>query len=58
MIVRMEGLRVYPPVPMTLRKSKKDQVLDGIMVPKETLFYIPVSDDGIWFVFYILTETD
>jgi cytochrome P450 len=38
----MESLRVMPPVPMTFRMSGKTQMLDNILIPKNTLFYIPV----------------
>jgi len=39
---RMESLRLMPPVPMTLRRASKDQYIDGILVPKGTIYYIPV----------------
>lgn len=39
---RMESLRVMPPVPMTIRQAAKTQYIDGVLVPKGTLFYIPV----------------
>lgn len=39
----MEGLRVYPPVPMTIRQAAKSDFVDGVWVPKGTLFYIAVS---------------
>jgi len=35
-----ESLRVRPPVPATLRKSTKDDVIDGTFVPKGTHLYI------------------
>src|ERR1700753_1781265 len=38
----MESLRLIPPVPMTIRKAAKSDWIDGIYVPKGTLFYIPV----------------
>lgn len=31
-----------PPVPMTFRQAAKTDYIDGILVPKGTLFYIPV----------------
>lgn len=39
----MESLRVFPPVPMTMRKAGKGDYIDGVWVPKGTLFYIAVS---------------
>lgn len=38
----MESLRLMPPVPMTLRTASKDQYIDGVLVPKGTIYYIPV----------------
>jgi cytochrome P450 len=38
----MESLRVYPPVPMTVRQAAKDDELDGTFIAKNTLFYLPV----------------
>lgn len=38
----MECLRLFPPVPMTIRKAATDGHVDGVFVPKGTLFYIPV----------------
>lgn len=40
---RMESLRVLPPVPMTIRKVKRGDWVDGIYLPQGTLLYIPVS---------------
>ncbi|EJD08216.1 cytochrome P450 [Fomitiporia mediterranea MF3/22] len=40
--VVMEALRVFPPVPMTIRKSGKNDYIDGVYVPKNTLFYIAI----------------
>lgn len=37
-----EVLRLFPPIPMTFRKSTKDDHLDGKFVPKGTLIYVPV----------------
>ena len=38
----MESLRLMPPVPMTLRIADKDQWIDGLLIPKGTIHYIPV----------------
>jgi len=38
----MESLRVMPPVPLTARIAHEQGVLDGVVIPKGTLFYIPV----------------
>jgi len=38
----MESLRVMPPVPLTVRRSTKTDYVDGVLVPKGTLFWIPV----------------
>ncbi|KAH8110546.1 cytochrome P450 [Phellopilus nigrolimitatus] len=50
--VVMEGLRLYPPVPMTMRKAGKSDYIDGIFVPKGTLFYIAIrvinTYKGFW----------
>jgi len=32
-----------PPVPLTVRVAAKTDYIDGVLVPKGTLFYIPVS---------------
>uniref|UniRef100_A0A0W0GDZ4 Cytochrome p450 n=1 Tax=Moniliophthora roreri TaxID=221103 RepID=A0A0W0GDZ4_MONRR len=37
-----ESLRLYPPVPMTFRQAATTDVIDGVTVPKGTLFYIPI----------------
>lgn len=37
-----ESLRVMPPVPMTFRQAAKTDIIDGVVVPKGTFFYIPV----------------
>ncbi|KAJ8094400.1 hypothetical protein PM082_010834 [Marasmius tenuissimus] len=37
-----ESLRLYPPVPMSFRQAASTDVIDGIEVPKGTLFYIPI----------------
>jgi len=38
----MESLRIMPPVPLTIRIAKEQGILNGIVIPKGTLFYIPV----------------
>ena len=38
----MEPLRVIPPVPMTIRKAKTGDWMEGMYLPKGTLLYIPV----------------
>lgn len=40
--VVMESLRMMPPVPMTFRKAMKTDHIDGVLVPKGTVFYIPI----------------
>ncbi|KAF8165324.1 cytochrome P450 [Crassisporium funariophilum] len=42
--VVMESLRVMPPVPLTARIAAKTGYIDGVLVPKGTLLWIPVSD--------------
>jgi len=48
----MESLRLFPPVPMTLRKARLDDYIDSVFVPKGTLLYIPIrvvnTYKGIW----------
>ncbi|KAI0345150.1 cytochrome P450 [Trametopsis cervina] len=50
--VVMESLRVLPPVPMTARKAKKSDYVDGAWVPKGTFFYIAIrvinTYKGFW----------
>lgn len=46
--VVMESLRLYPPVPMTIRKAAKSGWIDGIYVPKGTLLYIPIRVANTW----------
>ncbi|KAK0441530.1 cytochrome P450 [Desarmillaria tabescens] len=41
-----ESLRLFPPIPMTFRKSTKDDHLDGKFVPKGTLIYVPIRAVG------------
>ena len=38
----MESLRVYPPVPMTVRKVREGHWVEGMYLPKGTLLNIPV----------------
>src|SRR5688572_5527065 len=38
----MESLRVMPPVPQTARIAAQTGYVDGVLVPKGTLIYIPV----------------
>ncbi|KAF2760438.1 cytochrome P450 [Pseudovirgaria hyperparasitica] len=37
-----EVLRLYPPVPMTLRQASKDTTIAGHFVPKDTTVFIPI----------------
>ncbi|KAG6857715.1 hypothetical protein H0H87_004131 [Tephrocybe sp. NHM501043] len=46
--VVMESLRVLPPVPMTFRAANKTDYIDGVLVPKGTILYIPVCAPGRW----------
>ncbi|KAH0589123.1 hypothetical protein H2248_004891 [Termitomyces sp. 'cryptogamus'] len=46
--VVMESLRVLPPVPMTFRSAKKTDYIDGVLVPKGTIFYIPIRVVNTW----------
>ncbi|KAE9404290.1 cytochrome P450 [Gymnopus androsaceus JB14] len=46
--VVMESLRVMPPVPITLRKAAKSDYIDGLFVPKGTLFWIPIRTINTW----------
>ncbi len=38
----MESLRLLPPVPMTFRQAGKTDYIEGVLVPKGTMLYIPV----------------
>ncbi|KAF8906184.1 cytochrome P450 [Mucidula mucida] len=40
--VVMESLRILPPVPMTIRCANKTDYIDGTLIPKGTLLYIPI----------------
>ncbi|KAF8639028.1 hypothetical protein AX17_001780 [Amanita inopinata Kibby_2008] len=46
--VIMESLRVMPPVPMTFRQAAKTDHIDGVLVPKGTLLYIPIRVVNTW----------
>lgn len=46
--VVMESLRVLPPVPITLREAARDDWVDGVFVPKGTLFYFPIRAINTW----------
>ncbi|KAI0818507.1 cytochrome P450 [Irpex lacteus] len=50
--VVMESLRIFPPVPMTVRQAAKSDFVDGVWVPKGTLFYIAIrvinTYKGFW----------
>ncbi|KAI0056515.1 cytochrome P450 [Artomyces pyxidatus] len=46
--VIMESLRLLPPVPMTLREAGKSDWIDGVYVPKGTLFHIPLRAINTW----------
>ncbi|KAJ3986707.1 cytochrome P450 [Lentinula detonsa] len=40
--VVQESLRLYPPVPMTFRQAATTDYVDGVLIPKGTLYYIPI----------------
>ncbi|KAF9005232.1 cytochrome P450 [Cyathus striatus] len=46
--VVMESLRVLPPVPMTFRQAGKTDHIDGVLVPKGTIFYVPIRVINTW----------
>ncbi|KAG6911171.1 hypothetical protein DXG01_003911 [Tephrocybe rancida] len=46
--VVMESLRVLPPVPMTFRSANKTDYIDGVLVPKGTILYIPIRVINTW----------
>ncbi|KAL9708590.1 hypothetical protein Ac2012v2_008259 [Leucoagaricus gongylophorus] len=46
--VVMESLRIMPPVPLTIRIAKEQGILNGIVIPKGTLFYIPIRVVNTW----------
>ncbi|KAJ4479334.1 cytochrome P450 [Lentinula aciculospora] len=41
-VFSQESLRLYPPVPMTFRQAGTTDYVDGVLVPKRTLYYIPI----------------
>ncbi|KJA18896.1 hypothetical protein HYPSUDRAFT_69561 [Hypholoma sublateritium FD-334 SS-4] len=43
-----EALRVMPPVPMTFRQAAKTDYIEGVLVPKGTIFYIPIRVINTW----------
>ncbi|KAF9047074.1 cytochrome P450 [Hymenopellis radicata] len=46
--VIMEGLRVMPPVPITVRKAAKTDYIEGVLVPKGTLLHICIRNINTW----------
>ncbi|KIM37470.1 hypothetical protein M413DRAFT_77217, partial [Hebeloma cylindrosporum] len=46
--VVQESLRLMPPVPMTFRQAAKTDYIDGVLVPKGTLLYIPIRVINTW----------
>ncbi|PPQ77754.1 hypothetical protein CVT25_011188 [Psilocybe cyanescens] len=46
--VVMESLRVMPPVPLTVRVAAKTEYIDGVLIPKGTLFWIPIRIVNTW----------
>ncbi|KAF8152306.1 cytochrome P450 [Crassisporium funariophilum] len=46
--VVQESLRLMPPVPMTFRQAAKTDYIDGVLVPKGTIFYIPIRVINTW----------
>ncbi|KAI0319932.1 cytochrome P450, partial [Amylostereum chailletii] len=46
--VIMESLRLFPPVPITLREAAKSDWVDGTYVPKGTMFYLPIRAINTW----------
>ncbi|KAK7437940.1 hypothetical protein VKT23_018375 [Stygiomarasmius scandens] len=50
--VVMESLRVMPPVPLTVRRSTKTDYVDGVLVPKGTLFWVPIRVVNTWNVIW------
>ncbi|EKM75454.1 hypothetical protein AGABI1DRAFT_132240 [Agaricus bisporus var. burnettii JB137-S8] len=50
--VVMESMRVMPPVPLTVRIAKETGVIDGIVIPKGTMFYIPIRVVNTWKVIW------
>ncbi|KAF5363349.1 hypothetical protein D9756_000261 [Leucocoprinus leucothites] len=50
--VVMESLRVMPPVPLTIRVAKEQGILNGMVIPKGTMFYIPIRVVNTWKVIW------
>ncbi|KAF4596220.1 hypothetical protein EYR40_008095 [Pleurotus pulmonarius] len=46
--VVMESLRLLPPVPMTFRQAGKTDYIEGVLVPKGTMLYIPIRVVNTW----------
>ncbi|KAJ3865621.1 cytochrome P450 [Lentinula novae-zelandiae] len=40
--VIQESLRLYPPVPMTFRQAATTDHVEGVLIPRGTLYYIPI----------------
>src|ERR1700733_7757074 len=49
-VYRMESLRVMPPVPITARITATTDYIEGVLVPKGTLFFIPVCSHLLSFL--------
>jgi cytochrome P450 len=39
---------VLPPIPATFREAAKTDYIDGVLVPKGTLLYIPIRVVNTW----------
>ncbi|KAJ7596250.1 cytochrome P450 [Mycena floridula] len=46
--VIMESLRLFPPVPETVRIAATTDYIDGLLVPKGTFLYIPIRSINTW----------
>ncbi|KAG6821440.1 hypothetical protein H0H93_010164 [Arthromyces matolae] len=46
--VIMESLRLLPPVPLTVRVTTKDDIVDGVRLPKGTMLTIPIRVVNTW----------
>ncbi|KAJ7579690.1 cytochrome P450 [Mycena floridula] len=46
--VIMESLRLFPPVPITARIADTTDYIEGVLVPKGTLLYIPIRSINTW----------
>lgn len=53
----MESLRIYPPVPMTVRKANKSDHVDGTFIPKGTLLNIVASHVRVFLLSMLLYIT-